>query len=139
MRTELSRFLDAQNHVYLKALSELENGRKESHWMWYIFPQIKGLGHSDNAKFYGISSLKEAIAYLAHPVLGKHLIEITSVVLHIKDKSANEIFGSPDDLKLRSCMTLFSNVAGADPVFQQVLDKYFDSKPDERTLQLLKK
>lgn len=134
---DLRRFLDAQNQAYLKALSEIKNGQKRSHWMWYIFPQLRGLGYSETAQFYGIKDLSEATAYLAHPVLGKHLIEIASAVLHIKGKTAIEIFGSPDDLKLHSSMSLFSRVDDADLVFQQVLDAYFDSKPDENTLRLL--
>ncbi|MFV8344053.1 DUF1810 domain-containing protein [Flavobacterium sp. XS2P39] len=114
---ELKRFLDAQNQVYLKALSEIKEGKKNSHWMWYIFPQIKGLGSSDTAKFYGISDLQEAASYLAHPILGKHLIEISTAVLQLDGKTASEIVGTPDDLKLRSCMTLFANVQNTDPVF----------------------
>ncbi|GEP51155.1 hypothetical protein FNO01nite_18270 [Flavobacterium noncentrifugens] len=135
----LQRFLDAQNQTYLKALSEIRFGRKLTHWMWFVFPQLKGLGHSDTALFYSISDLKEATAFLSHPVLGKHLIEISQAVLNIKEKSANEIFGNPDDLKLRSCMTLFANVLNADVVFQQVLDHYFGGKQDEQTLRLLLK
>lgn len=136
---ELKRFLDAQNQVYLKALSEIKEGKKNSHWMWYIFPQIKGLGSSDTAKFYGISDLQEAASYLAHPILGKHLIEISTAVLQLDGKTASEIFGTPDDLKLRSCMTLFANVQNTDPVFTKVLDKYFHGLQDESTLQLLLK
>lgn len=136
---ELKRFLDAQNQVYLKALSEIKEGKKNAHWMWYIFPQIKGLGYSDTAKFYGISDLQEAASYLAHPILGKHLIEISSAVLQLDGKTASEIFGTPDNLKLRSCMTLFANVQNTDPVFAKVLDKYFNGLQDESTLQLLLK
>ena len=133
----LSRFLDAQNQVYLKALEEIRKGCKTSHWMWYIFPQVAGLGHSDTAKFYAIKDLQEATDYLNHPVLGKHLIEIASALLEIEGKSAVEIFGSPDDLKLCSSMTLFANVEEAHPVFIEVLDKYFNGQPDKLTLQLL--
>ncbi len=133
----LSRFLDAQNLLYLQALSEIKKGRKTSHWMWYVFPQLKGLGHSDTAKFFGIDGMEEATDYLQHPVLGKHLVEISEAVLAVKGKTALDIFGTPDDLKLRSSMTLFAKVPGADPIFQQVLDKYFDGKPDEWTLGLL--
>lgn len=133
----LQRFLDAQNQTYLKALSEIKSGRKLTHWMWFVFPQLKGLGHSDTALFYGISNLEEATAFLFHPVLGKHLIEISKAILDVSGKSANEIFGSPDDLKLRSCMTLFANVLNADPIFHQVLDHYFSAKQDEQTLRLL--
>jgi uncharacterized protein (DUF1810 family) len=134
---ELIRFLDAQNQVYLKALSEIKNGKKETHWMWYIFPQIKGLGASETSKYYAIKDLEEATAYLEHPILGKHLIEITEEVLKLNGKTATQIFGTPDDMKLRSCMTLFANVNNADPVFQKVLDNYFNGLPDDRTIQLI--
>jgi len=134
---ELIRFLDAQNQVYLKALSEIKNGKKETHWMWYIFPQIKGLGSSETAKYYAIKDLKEATAYLEHPILGKHLVEITKEVLNIHGKTAAQIFGTPDDIKLRSCMTLFANVKNANPIFQKVLEKYFNALPDDRTVQLI--
>jgi len=135
---ELVRFLDAQNQVYLKALAEARNGRKETHWMWFVFPQLTGLGTSDASKYYGIADLDEAAAYLAHPVLGKHLIEISEAVLAIQGKTATDIFGTPDDLKLRSCMTLFAMVSGADPVFQKVLDRYFNGLSDSCTLELHK-
>ncbi|MFV8324890.1 DUF1810 domain-containing protein [Flavobacterium sp. ZS1P14] len=135
---ELIRFLEAQNQVYLKALSEIKNGKKTTHWMWYIFPQIKGLGSSETAQYYGIKDLNEATAYLQHPILGKHLVEISEEVLNLNGKTAAEIFGTPDDMKLRSSMTLFANVKNADPVFQQVLVKYFNGLPDNLTLQLLK-
>ncbi|WP_426091491.1 DUF1810 domain-containing protein [Flavobacterium sp. DSR3-2] len=135
--TELIRFLEAQNQVYLKALSELKKGKKDTHWMWYIFPQLKGLGSSETAHFYGIKDWNEATEYLQHPVLGQHLIEISLVVLQLEGKTASEIFGTPDDLKLRSCMTLFATIENANPVFAKVLEKYFNSIPDERTLQLL--
>jgi uncharacterized protein (DUF1810 family) len=134
---ELKKFLDAQNQVYLKALSEIKDGKKNSHWMWYIFPQIKGLGSSETARFYGITDLEEAAAYLSHPVLGKHLIEITEEVLNLNEKTATHIFGTPDDKKLRSCMTLFANVKNANPIFQKVLTKYFNGLADDLTLQLL--
>jgi uncharacterized protein (DUF1810 family) len=135
---ELIKFLDAQNQVYLKALSEIKNGKKETHWMWYIFPQIKGLGSSETAQYFGIKDLNEATTYLQHPILGKHLLEISEEVLNLKKKTATQIFGTPDDMKLRSCMTLFANVENANPVFQKVLVKYFNGSPDELTLQLLK-
>lgn len=133
----LIRFLDAQNHVYLKALSEIQKGEKKTHWMWYIFPQLKGLGSSETAQYYGIKDLNEATAYLQHPILGKHLIEIATELLHLKGKTATEILGTPDDLKLRSCMTLFAAVDTPDPVFGQVLTHYFKGVPDDFTLQLL--
>jgi uncharacterized protein (DUF1810 family) len=133
----LMRFLEAQNQVYLKALSEIKEGKKNSHWMWYIFPQIKGLGSSETAKQYGIKDLNEATAYLQHPVLGKHLIEISEEVLNLSEKTATHIFGTPDDLKLRSCMTLFANVKNTNVVFQKIIVKYFNGLPDELTLELL--
>jgi uncharacterized protein (DUF1810 family) len=134
---DLVRFLEAQNHVYLKALDEIKSGQKRSHWMWYIFPQIKGLGSSENARFFGIKSLDEATAYLQHPILGKHLKEITKALLTIEGKSASDIFGYPDDLKLHSSMTLFSKVENADPVFNEVLKKYFNGVLDQGTLKIL--
>lgn len=133
----LKRFLDAQNQVYLKALSEIRNGKKETHWMWFIFPQLKGLGQSETARFYAITDLQEATEYLAHPVLGRHLVQISEELLHIKNKSANALFGYPDDLKLRSSMTLFANVENTNPVFTAVLDKYFNNAQDEMTLRLI--
>ncbi len=136
-RYNLTRFLDAQNKLYPTALGEVKNGQKKSHWMWFVFPQLKGLGHSATAKFYGIDGIDEAKAYFLHPVLSKNLIEISSALVDTKGKSASEIFGSPDDHKLRSCMTLFANLPNADPVFKDVLDKYFAGKPDELTLKIL--
>lgn len=133
----LPRFLEAQNHNYLKALSEIKSGNKISHWMWYIFPQLKGLGKSDMANFYGIEDLQEAEDYLAHPVLGKHLVEISESLLEIDGKSVGDIFGSPDDLKLRSSMTLFSRLDNAPLVFAAVLEKYFGGAADPKTLQLI--
>ncbi len=138
MGKDLVRFLEAQNQIYLRALEEIKNGKKTSHWMWYIFPQLAGLGHSDMANHYAVRDFTEAVEYLKHPVLGKHLIEITTALLAVKNKSAQDIFGTPDNLKLRSSMTLFSEIENADPVFQQVLDKYFDGQPDTMTLDLLK-
>lgn len=134
---DFRRFLDAQNQLYLKALSEIRNGRKQSHWMWFIFPQLKGLGHSETPQFYALHGIEDAALYLAHPVLGRHLIEISQALLELPSDDANEILGSPDDLKLRSSMTLFANVCGADPVFEKVIDKYFNGMQDEHTLQLL--
>ena len=131
--------MEAQNQVYLKALSEIRNGRKESHWMWFVFPQIRGLGFSEASKFYGIRDLEEASQYLSHPVLGRHLIEISVALLQIKGKDATQLFGQPDDLKLRSCMTLFASVDNADPIFGQVLEKYFHGSQDDCTLKLLLK
>lgn len=134
---ELIKFLDAQNQVYLKALSEIKKGKKTTHWMWYIFPQIKGLGSSETAQYYGIKNLNEATAYLKHPILGKHLIEIAQELYNLKGKTVTQILGTPDDMKLRSCMTLFANVKNANPLFNNVLEKYFNGVPDELTLHLL--
>ena len=137
MQPDLSRFLNAQNHTYRHALEEVRSGKKTSHWMWYIFPQLRGLGHSETAQLFAIRDLKEARAYLDHPVLGPNLIEISTELLQLKDKSAREIFGATDELKLRSCMTLFAGIENSDPIFEKVLDKYFDGTKDPLTLQLL--
>lgn len=134
----LNRFLEAQNSSYNIALHEVKNGKKISHWMWYIFPQFKGLGRSETTKKYSIKSKDEAVAYLKHDVLGERLIEISMVVLKIDDKSAHEIFGGPDDLKLKSCMSLFALVQDENNLFQKVLDKYFDRKISWSTKKLLK-
>jgi uncharacterized protein (DUF1810 family) len=132
---DLKRFLDAQENDFERALAEIRRGRKQSHWMWYIFPQIAGLGFSSTSKFYAIKDRSEAELYLAHPVLGARLIEISEALLEIEGKTANQIFGSPDDAKLKSSMTLFGALENAHPVFQQVLDKYFDGAKDWRTLE----
>lgn len=134
---DLQRFLSAQERDYDVALSEIKAGKKRSHWMWYIFPQIQGLGFSDTAKFYAIRDVGEAEAYLAHPLLGARLSEICMALLRLPGNNAHAIFGSPDDLKLRSCMTLFAALDGAGSVFQQVLDKFFAGAGDVRTLQLM--
>ena len=134
---DLKRFLDAQENYYGHALAEIKNGRKQSHWMWYIFPQISGLGFSETSRFYAIKDRAEAELYLSHPVLGARLIEISEVLLEIEGKTANQIFGSPDDLKLKSCMTLFGSLENAHPVFQRILDKYFNGTKDQRTLDLI--
>jgi uncharacterized protein (DUF1810 family) len=133
----LQRFLDAQATDYAPALAEIKNGRKRSHWMWYIFPQIEGLGFSSISQRYAIRDAAEAAAYLHHPVLGARLVEISQALLGLASGNATSIMGSPDDLKLRSSMTLFGAVPGASPVFQQVLDKFFGGAPDAKTLQLL--
>ncbi len=135
----LSRFLEAQAGDYANALAEIKRGKKQSHWMWYIFPQMAGLGFSETARFYGIKDLSEARAYAQHPILGTRLIEISTALLQIEEKTANQILGSPDDLKLRSSMTLFSLVENADPVFQAVLTRYFNGTPDQKTLALVKR
>ena len=134
----LKRFLDAQQYEYARALQEIRGGRKCSHWIWYIFPQLKELGYSDMAKFYGIRDLAEAKAYLAEPTLRARLIEISEALLKLPENDPNKVMGYPDDLKLRSSMTLFAAADPDCPVFQQVLDKYFDGKPDQRTLDLLR-
>lgn len=133
----LERFVEAQAPVYARALAELKAGRKQSHWMWFIFPQIAGLGHSALAQMYAIQDLAEARAYLAHPVLGARLRECTQAVLHIHGKTGHMIFGSPDDLKFRSSMTLF-DLASASGIFGAALDKYFDGQKDQLTLQKLR-
>jgi uncharacterized protein (DUF1810 family) len=136
MKDDLQRFVDAQARVIDHVRQELKAGRKSSHWMWFIFPQIKGLGHTATAKRYAIADLVEARAYLAHPILGPRLIECTKLVLHIKDKALNEIFDTPDDLKFASSMTLFAR-ATADPVFRLALDRFFSGEEDLETLKKL--
>ena len=134
---DLSRFVDAQAGDYEQALAEIRHGRKRSHWIWYIFPQIEGLGFSSMSRRYSIKSLDEARAYLDHPVLGPRLVECAEAALGVEGRSARDIFGSPDDLKLRSCATLFASVTPADSVFARLLDRFFDGKPDGKTLQQL--
>jgi len=133
----LKRFIEAQEADYLIALSEIKNGRKHSHWMWYIFPQIHGLGFSETSKFYAIKNIKEAEEFLMHPILGERLIEICNKLLELKSNDANKIFGSPDDLKLKSSMTLFSSLDNSNPVFQSVLEKFFNGTKDNKTLQII--
>lgn len=133
-RYRLQRFVTAQQPVYEQVLGELRAGRKRTHWMWFIFPQIAGLGRSATSVEYAISSLAEAAAYLAHPVLGPRLRECSAVLLRLEKRTAAAIFGSPDDAKLRSSLTLFAQVPGADPVFGACLEKYFGGAPDPRTL-----
>ena len=136
-RFNLERFVESQENVYEQALHELRDGRKETHWMWFIFPQMDGLGSSSTARHFSIKSLDEAKAYLAHPVLGPRLRECCKAILAVQDKSASEIFDFPDDLKLRSSMTLFAQARPEDPVFPCILEKYFDGEADSRTLELL--
>jgi len=133
---DLQRFVTAQGPVFAQVCAELAAGRKTSHWMWFVFPQLKGLGRSATAQHFGIASREEAQAYWRHPVLGARLKQCTELVLGVEGRSANQIFGSPDNLKFRSCMTLFAQVTDA-PVFGQALEKYFAGKGDEQTLQLL--
>jgi uncharacterized protein (DUF1810 family) len=133
----LDRFIEAQKPDYSIALAEIKQGRKRSHWMWYIFPQIRGLGFSETSTYYAIKDLDEAKQYLQHPVLGKRLIEISKALLENEENDATKIFGTPDDLKLRSSMTLFAAVPNADPVFQAVLNKFFEGKQDSKTLSII--
>jgi len=130
----LRRFVDAQGPTYPTALGELRAGRKRSHWMWFIFPQIAGLGRSAMAQEFALSSLDEAAAYLAHPLLGPRLRECTALVAGIEGRSVGEIFGYPDDMKFRSSMTLFARAAPAEPIFALCLEKYFAGEPDPLTL-----
>ena len=133
----LERFIEVQASVYHTVVAELAMGHKETHWMWFIFPQHKELGKSAMAKRYGIASADEARAYLAHPLLGSRLVECTKLLLAQRNANAYEIFGSPDELKLRSCMTLFSVTSPQETVFKQVLETFFKGKPDEVTVKLL--
>jgi uncharacterized protein (DUF1810 family) len=133
----LNRFVQAQEDDYEQALCEIRSGRKRSHWMWYIFPQFDGLGFSSTSKRYSIKSVAEAEAYLVHPVLGPRLMECAEAVLRVERRSAFEIFGSPDDVKLRSCATLFACVLPVGSVFDRLLGKYFQGGRDGKTLRLL--
>ena len=135
-QNDLSRFLIAQENTYVIALAEMKNGQKRTHWMWFIFPQIKGLGTTEISIKYSINDIDEAISYLNHPVLGERLKEISEELLKIRGKSASEIFGSPDDKKLKSCMTLFSLVSHEPNAFHRVLEKYYKGEKDERTLEI---
>ncbi len=134
---DLGRFVQAQVGDYETALAEVRGGRKRSHWMWYVFPQIDGLGFSSMSRRYAIKSRAEAEAYLKHPVLGPRLVEICEAALGVEGRSAHEIFGSPDDLKLKSCATLFAAVSPPGSVFERVLQKYFRGERDGQTLRLL--
>ncbi len=135
----LKRFIDVQEADYQIALSEVKNGRKQSHWMWYIFPQIQGLGFSETSKFYAIKDINEAEEFLKHQVLGSRLINICNELLTLKSNDANKIFGSPDDVKLKSSMTLFSSLPNSNPVFQLVLEKFFNGTKDSKTLGIIDK
>ena len=134
---DLQRFVDAQNPVYEKVCEELRAGRKQSHWMWFIFPQLRGLGHSHMATLYGISSRQEAEEYLQHPILGPRLRECTQLLNFVEGRSIHEIFGSPDDMKFRSSMTLFASVAGDNQIYRDALQKYFEGKFDALTVERL--
>ena len=133
----LNRFVTAQEKLYETVVAELRNGNKQTHWMWFIFPQIDGLGTSSFAKLYAIKSISEAKAYFNHPVLGSRLLECSNIMLSIKNKSANDSLGFPDCVKLQSCMTLFSIIFPLEKVFTEVLTKYYTNEKDNRTIQLL--
>lgn len=134
---DLNRFVKAQEGSYEAALSELRNGRKRSHWMWYIFPQFDGLGFSPTSKYFAIKSLDEAKAYLNHPVLGPRLRECAEAILRVEGRSAHDILGSPDDMKLLSCATLFESVSPEGSVFSRLIEKYFQGERDRKTLRLI--
>ena len=138
MAYNLSRFIQAQESSYFDALAEIKAGRKRSHWIWYIFPQLKGLGFSSTAQYYGIENLNEAKEYLGDKILRDRLFEICKALLELPEKNISEIMGYPDNLKLRSSMTLFLLAEPSCDIFQKVLEKYFDGKPDEKTLALCK-
>lgn len=134
---DLARFVAAQQGAYEAALMEVRSGAKRSHWMWFVFPQIEGLGHSPMARRYAIRNLEEAKAYLAHPVLGARLLEIAHAAVDLPETSASAIFGSPDDLKLHSCATLFGQVSAPGSVFDRLLEKFFAGEPDLATLRII--
>jgi len=136
---QLNRFVSAQERVYEGVLEELRDGQKRSHWIWYIFPQIEGLAYSSTSKYYAITGIEEARQYLDHPVLGVRLMECTQILLAIEGRSISQIFGYPDDMKLRSSMTLFAQVSAPRSVFVRVLDKYFNGEHDDKTLRILEK
>lgn len=133
MQNDINRFIEPSNRMYDIALAQIKRGKKQSHWMWYIFPQLKGLGKTTTSELYGIASIEEAQAYLAHPVLGVRLREITQAVLGVKNKTAFEIFGTPDYLKLKSCMTLFKLADEEETIFQEVIDTYYMGYEDGLT------
>ena len=136
---DLRRFVEAQSPVHDLALAEIRSGRKTSHWMWYVFPQYDGLGRSSIARSYAIKSIAEATAYLRHDVLGPRLVECAESLLATKGRSAHEIFDSPDDMKLRSCATLFARVSPAGSAFHRLLDRFFGGEADSRTLELIER
>ena len=133
----LSRFIEAQDTDYEQALAEIRSGRKRSHWMWYVFPQFTGLGSSPTSSHYAIKSRDEAEAYLSHPILGRRLVECAEAVVQIRDRSALEVFGSPDDMKLRSSATLFASLSPEGSVFHRLIDQHFDGRRDDRTIELM--
>jgi uncharacterized protein (DUF1810 family) len=134
----LKRFVDAQDPVFETALGELERGRKRTHWMWFVFPQLAALGSSANAKHFGIHSLEEARAYLRHPILGERLRRCCEVLLKLEGRTAHEVFGATDEMKFRSCLTLFEIAAPREPLFARCLAKYYGGERDERTLGLMR-
>ena len=134
---DLSRFVQAQDPIYDHVLKELRAGQKRSHWMWFIFPQVIGLGRSATSQRYAIRSTKEALAYLAHPVLGERLRECAEILLQVEGKSAHQIFSSPDDMKLKSSMTLFAEISPPGSVFEEVLEKYFNNRRCRQTMRFL--
>lgn len=136
--SSLDRFISAQENTWQSALTEIKNGRKQGHWMWFIFPQILGLGQSQTSSFYAIKDLAEAEKYFRHPVLGKRLVEICKALIMQNVKDATQIFGSPDDVKLRSSMTLFNAVPNSGKVFKEVLNVFFNGTKDQQTLHILK-
>jgi len=137
MSTSLQRFTEAHAKSYQTALAEIQSGKKQSHWMWYIFPQLENLGTSETAKFYGIKDSTEAAAFLADKELGKNLIEISTALLQLEPNDPHAILGSPDDMKLKSCMTLFASIQNSNPVFEKVLQKFYNGQKDEKTLSFL--
>jgi uncharacterized protein (DUF1810 family) len=139
MGKDLGRFLMAQEGSYEQALFEIKSGNKRSHWMWFIFPQFKGLGYSERSKYYAINDLEEARSYLYHPILGLRLRSITKELLVLNENNAHKVFGNPDDVKLKSSMTLFAAIDSSQPsIFKLVLEKYFQGETDEKTLTLIK-
>lgn len=136
-RPDLSRFIEAQTSTFDTALAELRRGQKTGHWMWFVFPQIEGLGHSPTARFYALADLAEARAYLAHPVLGPRLVDAVEAILALPGRDPGAVFGSPDDLKLRSSLTLFQAADPEEPAFGQAIEKYFGGEPDPLTLERL--
>ena len=133
----LGRFIEAQLATYEGAMLELTRGRKDSHWIWYIFPQIEGLGRSDTAKFYAIKSLEECGAYLEHPILGPRLIKACEILLSLKDASMDKVMGYPNDLKLLSSMTLFEALSDSNSIFTKIIELYFDDERDEASLEII--
>jgi uncharacterized protein (DUF1810 family) len=138
MNKGLSRFTEAQESVYAEALSEIKKGRKQGHWMWFIFPQIHGLGFSETSRYFAIRDIEEASDFLKDPVLGSRLVNICNELLKLRTKDAHLIFGSPDDMKLKSSMTLFASLPETNPVFHQVLEKYYRGESDKKTLELIR-